>query len=71
MIGVMLDTPRREALNARAQKLRDSAESLRAKVVDEGMKDLIRRLVIYPLDDVQGFSLGRRHVPDRRSRRLG
>ncbi len=53
----MPDTQRRSALSSRAKAIRVAAETLIESVVDQDVKDLMRRLVIFPLDDVQNFFL--------------
>src|SRR5437899_6310934 len=57
----MPDTPRRSALQSRAETLRRATDTLSGKLVDQAMKDLIRRAVIYPLNDVQTLFLGDAH----------
>lgn len=58
IIRPMADEARRQTLDTRARALRQAVDDLISKAVDNRVKDLLRRGVIFPLDDVQGLFLG-------------
>lgn len=53
-----IDAARREAMGARSAEARRKAEGILSSLNDPKAKELFRRVIIFRLDDVDGFFLG-------------
>ena len=60
-MGARIDTERRNAMATRSRELRSEARQIIDQLTDPAAKDFFRRLILFPLDDVDSFVLGDPH----------